>query len=439
MFERVAAFFRKARVVDIARFIPGGKAQFKATNDRAFAEEGYMLNAIAYSCIDLRSKALASVDLGVKVNGKIQDQNHPLNKLLKKPNPVDAGAEFFHRVNAHRDITGNTFIEKVGGDTGPPRELWSWSPYEMRVFAKSRLPTGFIWEKNGQKFGWEVDQFTGQASILQWKTFAPLDEFVGMSPMRAASMSVDQHNASSRWNFRSIENAAVPSGFLFSKKEPITEPQVKQLRKDMEENFEGPDNAKRVMIGHGNMEWKQISMNPVDMDWLMGHANAAREIATVYRTPAQLVGILGDQTFNNYKEARAAFYEDTVIVLLDALVDELNSWLAPDFGKGTEIFYDINSIPALEGRRMERMKALETVTFMSDNEKRGVMGMPDYDPKSTGADLLFTPVGSIPVGFDLFSGLDTDKTIVASLMDLGIPEDEAKAKAHEFIQPKNKS
>ena len=44
--------------------------------------------------------------------------------------------------------------------------------------------------------------------------FHPLDDHDGLSPLEAAQMSLDIHNAASRWNKSLLDNAARPSGAL---------------------------------------------------------------------------------------------------------------------------------------------------------------------------------------------------------------------------------
>ena len=68
-----------------------------------FVEEGYKKNIIANRCVSLIATSAASVDwllyFKTKTNKQIINQ-HKLLELLKKPNPLYAGAEFFENVFA---------------------------------------------------------------------------------------------------------------------------------------------------------------------------------------------------------------------------------------------------------------------------------------------------------------------------------------------------
>ena len=55
------------------------------------------------------------------------------------------------------------------------------------------------------------------------------------------------------------------------------------------------------------LDWRSMSLSPADMDFLEARNSAAREIALALGVPLQLLGIPGDNTYANYKEANLAF------------------------------------------------------------------------------------------------------------------------------------
>jgi HK97 family phage portal protein len=110
------------------------------------------------------------------------------------------------------------------------------------------------------------------------------------------------------------------------------------------------------------------------MDWLAGKDLSARDIALAFHVPAQLIGINGSLTFSNFEQARLALYDDAVLPLLDHVKDELNNWLAPQFGGDLCIGYDINRIEALAPRRQQILDRLIGADFLTINEKRDALG-----------------------------------------------------------------
>ena len=111
--------------------------------------------------------------------------------------------------------------------------------------------------------------------------------------------------------------------------------------------------------------------------------------------PIQLIGIEGSQTYANYEQARAAFYEDRAIPLLDKFLAALNKWLGLRAGLRPDdiICVDIDGVAALEPRRAERNQVLDRIQSISINEKRTAMG---YDAVDGGDGILINS-GLIPL------------------------------------------
>lgn len=384
----------------------GGSTEGISTkrNYSQFAEEGYRRNVVAFRSINVVARSLASIPLKV-FSGKTElPDSHPLPKLLKRPNPQQGGASFFEASSAYFLISGNGYIEGVGPDNQPPRELWTLRPDRMKVIGGTLGVIGYVYEANGRRKTWEADPIEGKSAILHMRSFNPLDDFYGMSPIEAAAFSIDQHNAASKWNQSLLQNSARPSGaMVFSGK--LADPQFDRLKEQINAQYSGTENAGRPLILEGGLDWKAMSLTPGEMDWINGKHVSAREIALAYGVPPQLLGIPGDSTYSNYKEARQALYEDTVIPLLDSFLDNLNSWLSPLYGDNVRITYDLENVPALSLRRGERWLAVQNASWMTINEKRKETGFGELDTPE--ANQVFIPSGLIP----LEGSMDDPETI----------------------------
>lgn len=100
---------------------------------------------------------------------------------------------------------------------------------------------------------------------------------------------------------------------------------------------------------------------------------------------------------SNYKEARQAFYTETVLPLMDWLRDELNNWLVPKFGDDRiYLDYDRDEIEALqEDREAVWKRAMEAVKIgvLTPNEARLLLGYEEIP----GADTLMVPGNMMPL------------------------------------------
>jgi HK97 family phage portal protein len=299
-------------------------------------------------------------------------------------------------------------MEAVGPQNGPPIEMYTHRPDRMKVIpSELGTPRAFSYTVNGTLTKlWEMNPITGEGPILHIKRFNPLDDWYGMSPVEAAAYGIDQHNAAGAWNKALLDNSARPSGALvYAPKEgpaTLSDEQFLRLKQQLAEQQTAADAKGSPLLMDGGLDWKEMALSPKDMDWLKGRDMSARDICAAFGTPPMLVGVPGEATYANYKEARMAFWEDTILPSLDQHIDALNNWLVPKFGKGLRLAYDEDAISALSPKREELWKRVETASFLSINEKRAAVG---YDEVEGGDDVM-VPATSLPASF---GGIDPNK------------------------------
>ncbi len=358
------------------------------------AEESYAKNAVAYRAINEISKCAGSVPFNLfSGTGKRRKEvlESPLLTLLDRPNPMQGRSAFIQAVIGFFLIAGNSYLERVGPRfTAPPRELWTKRPDRMQVKAgRTGIPSAYIFTNGSQSISWPANQITGHSKILQIKAFHPLNDWYGMSPVEAAAFSVDQHNEAGAWNMALLQNSARPSGALVIDPKSGTgldDDQFQRLKEQIHEQS-GPNYAGDPLLLEGGLDWKEMSLSPTDMDWLQGKHTSARDIAMVFGMPAQMLGIPGDNTHRNMEEARLWLWEQTIIPLLDFLLQELNWWLTPLFGEDLELVFDLDEVPALISRRHMLWDKVNASDFLKINEKREAVG---YEPVPEG-DVIRTP------------------------------------------------
>jgi hypothetical protein len=86
------------------------------------------------------------------------------------------------------------------------------------------------------------------------------------------------------------------------------------------------------------------------------------------------IDIKGDNTYNNMAEARMAFWEETVLPLLNNLCNKLSVWMSAQFMENIDIQYDPDSISALNSQRQILWQNLNKTHFLTDAEKRAMLG-----------------------------------------------------------------
>jgi phage portal protein BeeE len=87
-----------------------------------------------------------------------------------------------------------------------------------------------------------------------------------------------------------------------------------------------------------------------------------------------LLGIPGDNTYANYKEANAAFWRGTVLPLTARIAGAISAWLAPAYGDDLRLWYDADQVEALAPDREALWARLAAADFLTVDEKRAAAG-----------------------------------------------------------------
>ena len=350
-----------------------------------------MKNVISFRCIYYIATSLASVMWGVyKTSGteRIELPDNPINKLLKRANPDTSFVVLIQELISYLLISGNSYIEKVAPTSGIPQELYILRPDKMIIKTDKDTGAKISYNYDNDRLVFPIDPITGKSDILHIKMFHPLDDYFGLSVTEPTAREIDSSNEAIEWQKKVFENEGRPgmavliNGFL-------DDTQWERLEKQLNDKYAGSDNAGKTIIIEGETrgDVKPYSWSPKEMDWIESNRELSRKICIGYGVPPMLLGIPGDNTYNNQKEARASFWEETIIFYLDLIKGEFNNWLFET--EETFIDYDISQIPALAYKQEITWQRVKEASFMTINEKREAVGMEKID----GGDVIIIPMG----------------------------------------------
>ncbi|MEQ9518789.1 MAG: phage portal protein [Parvibaculum sp.] len=379
LWQRLTARARPAetkasRTAALIAFSSPGQPIWTPRDYHALSREGYEQNPVAFRAIRMVAEAAASIPwLLYERDAELTE--HPLLTLLRAPNPMESGVSLMEACYGHMQVSGNAYLEAVeAGNT--TRELYVLRPDRMKIVTGATgWPDGYEYSVNGRTIRFVEE---GSRPVLHLKAFHPTDDHYGFSPMEAAARAIDVHNAANGWNKSLLDNAARPSGALIYKgvngDASLTDGQFQRLKQELSDNYSGSANAGRPLLLEGGLEWQQMGLAPRDLDFNEAKNSAAREIALAFGVPPMLLGIPGDNTFSNYREANLSFWRQTVVPLVTKTSASLTQWLAPRFGDDLRLGFDLDAVPALNAEREQLWARVSAATFLSDVEKRDAVG-----------------------------------------------------------------
>ena len=287
------------------------------------------------------------------------------------------GEGLLEAIAANLLLHGNAYVRLIADGRDVPAELISLRPERVSVVCDERgWPVAYLYRAAGQAVRIERADALGRTQLAHIKALHPRDDHYGMGCIEAAIGAASVHNRAAKWNKALLDNAARPSGALSY--EPadgavMSAEQFKRLKEELTAEFSGSGNAGRPLLLEGGLKWQALSLTPADMDFVALKEGAARDIALAFGVPPVLVGLPGDATYANAREAGRALYRQTILPMaariLDGVAAMLGDWLGP-----VRLTVDEDQLSELAEDRAKLWEQVGAASFLSDSEKRAMLG-----------------------------------------------------------------
>ncbi len=363
----------------VIAFHGAGRPAWSARDVSSLTRTGFLSNPVGFRCVKMIAEAAAAVPFVLQDADKRYD-THPMLDLMARPNGQQGGADLMESFYGQFLLSGDGYFEAAGERVGGgPAELYVLRSDRMKVVPGSDgWPVAYEYSVGARKVRFDMRADT--APVCHIRAFHPQDDHYGLSPIQAAATALDVHNAACRWSKALLDNAARPSGAIVYKgvdgQGALQADQYDRLVDEIEANHQGARNAGRPMLLEGGLDWKPMGFSPSDMEFQKTKESAAREVALAFGVPPMLLGLPGDATYANYAEANRAFYRLTVLPLVEKVAAALSGWLPLYYAERLRLSADLDRIPALAIEREAQWRRVATAEFLSDREKRRLLGLP---------------------------------------------------------------
>jgi HK97 family phage portal protein len=347
----------------------GGEAR-GPLNYPAAIREAYLKNPVAQRAVRLVAEGIGNAPLLIsdpEVAGLIS--------------ATSAGQALLETLASQMLLHGNCYVQVLRDSDGQAAELFALRPERVRIVPDANgWPVAFVYCIGETSLPIDALDELGRPNVIHIHAFHPADDHYGAGCLEAADEAVAIHNAASRWNRSLLENAARPSGALvFDPGDPgaaLSADQFERIKAELTTAFSGEFNAGRPMLLEGGLKWQSLALSPADMDFATLKAAAARDIALAFGVPPMLLGLPGDNTYANYREANRALWRLTLLPLARKLLAALGEGLAAWFPEAT-LAIDLDRVPALADDREKLWAQVSAADFLSPAEKRQMLGIPE--------------------------------------------------------------
>jgi HK97 family phage portal protein len=339
---------------------------------------GYGGNEVVYACLNEISSSLAEAPICVLGQDGIKIPEHPLTKLLKRPNPYQSEYDLWETMVLHIYLSGNAFLYKVRNARGEVIELWLLRPDRMAVVpSKENFIAGYVYRVDAEELPIAADD------VVHITFPCPHNDYLGMSPIRAALKRIAVDNDLTDTVKVILQNRGIPAGILTTS-EVISAGEAQRIKRQWKQNY-GGKNKGDLAILDGDAEFQAISYNADELAVPDLTALNESRICMVFGVPPILIGArvgLEHATYANYKEARMSFWEETI----SALQRRIEAKLAMDKdlnpGQVNEVQFDNTQVAAFEDKRQVAFQNAMTawqVGVMTRDEAREVIGLDPLD------------------------------------------------------------
>lgn len=359
------------------------------------AKEGYIENVIANRCIRHTAECIAGIDFDIMINDKNADDSNDrlgqaLKKIVKNPYPDCTWKDTVKKIYHHKAIDGNAYIyapmENVGN---MPSSLEVFRPDRVNVFESTDNRVHRYQYNNGDRIEIFTRDEDGYFDLIHIKSFNPVDDVRGLSPLIAAGLSIDSHTEANRYNKQIVKNGAKPSGMITVQDKDnsgmLDDDEIENLQRRIKEKL--AKNNGGIFVSDMPAKFDAINFSNSEMDWLNGIKANAISICNALDYPPHLLG-LESTTFNNAAEAKLELYENSVIPKTEDIYSSICDFYSRKTGQDVKFALNKKSILALAPRFMEISKeARENFKsgIISQNEARYQCG---YDETSFGDDIF---------------------------------------------------
>lgn len=267
-----------------------GPVSFGGVTGVTIGDQKAMQISAFWACVRLISEIIGTLPINVYEKtdaGRSEAKDHPLYRVLhRKPNRYQTAIEFKETMVLNLAMTGNAYAviqrEEPNNLDSPVVGLLPMYSQSMEVVLdkEGRVTYEYTTEKSTQVYSSD--------SILHVRLFGP-SPVIGLSPIKhmgtalGVAASIESHQG------RFFKNGARPGGVLKVDKFLSTE-ERQALQERFGNAYTGDDNAFKLFLLEGGLEYSPITINPEDAQMLESAAFSVEEICRFFRVPPQLVG-----------------------------------------------------------------------------------------------------------------------------------------------------
>ena len=404
-------------------------------------------NSAVVSCLQVLGLSFSEATLKVKQydNDGLEQEifNHPLTKLMRRPNPFMSGDIVQQYIINAMHVSGDAYLIKQKNQAGQLVALYPLMP--ENVVPKGNddtLITHYEYETN------ETNVIVMPKDMVHIRLgLDQTNHKKGFAPLRTVLREIYGDESAGQMATALLANSGVPNVLITPKDDyGVTQDEAEQIAKAYKQKV-GGRNKGMPLVMSGAMDVKKMAFSPTELDIGTLRRVPEERISAVLGVPAILAGLgagLERATYSNAKELREFFTENKLIPLWKQVGEELTQQiLLKDYDIDTENYaeYDFADVRALQTDQDDLFNRLNVGVqggWITVAEAREQAGLPTDDKQSVylmDANKIIVPANDL--GEASVSEVEPSKpepTVVSQEPEVETEDDEAKAFEYKVVR-----
>lgn len=350
-----------------------------------------------FSCVKVIAEAVGQLPLHVyrrtDVRRRERLADHPIAKLLKRPNRLMSHITFFEQQTAQMCLWGASYANRVYDvRTDETIALYPWKSSGVSCEAvKTTDERGY--PSLAKQFTYNGTQFNDEQVVHV--PLMTLDGLTAMSPIRQNSMAISVADEQQNFSRQFYRNGVKLSGAL-EHPSRLSPEAADRLRANWSSVYAGSSNAGKVAILEEGMKFNSLAMPLQDAQFIETAKFSREEIAAIYRVPPHMIGHMDRATFSNIEHQSLEFAVYTLTPYLVKWESELaNALFSPTEAETHYLRFNLDAL--LRGDLKSRYEAYAIARQWGWLSSNDILDLEERNPIDNG-DIYLHPMNMVPAG-----------------------------------------
>lgn len=278
-----------------------------------------------YACVRMISQDMAMLKPFIRrelpSGGYRREQQHPLNKLFRRPNRWQTRFEFVSYMLTSLCLRGNAFIVVERDRDANPIELVPIAPDRATIMLTD---DGELWYRiNSRRLGYGL--VVPPDDMIHLKNIS-MDSYVGVSPIAIAqdviglALATQQHGGI-------LFRQGGQIGGVISHPGKLSKEASDRIANSWRETHSGVQNAHKAAILEEGMKFDKIAITNEEAQFIESRRFSVLEIGRLYGVPPHRLGELDKATLNNIEQQNQQYVDGALKPIAESVEQLFNHHL----------------------------------------------------------------------------------------------------------------